>query len=102
MYDLCLYFLECQPGTYGPSCLYNCIGNCLNDKPCNITTGRCDAGCKPGYMGDMCDTGISKQWDICLFKTIFIKFGNFCVHNYKTSKTIFHFSVWSKQWQGQL
>lgn len=53
--------LECLPGKYGPGCLYSCTGHCLNDKACNITTARCDAGCKTGYAGEMCDTGISKQ-----------------------------------------
>lgn len=89
--------LECPSGKYGPSCLYSCTGHCLNDKACNITTGRCDGGCKPGYKGEMCDTGISKQWEICLFKTIFIKLWKFCVNNYETTKTIFYFSVCSSQ-----
>lgn len=62
--------LECLPGKYGQGCLYSCTGHCLNDKVCNITTGRCDVGCKPGYTGEICDTGISKQSDICLLKTI--------------------------------
>lgn len=53
--------LECLPGKYGPGCLYSCTGYCLNDKACNVTTGRCDAGCQPGYTGEWCDRGISKQ-----------------------------------------
>lgn len=65
LYNIGLYFLDCSPGKYGPRCLYRCTGNCLNDKACNVTTGKCDDGCKPGYTGDMCDTGISKQSDIC-------------------------------------
>lgn len=58
--------IECPSGKYGPACLYSCTGHCLNlnDKACNITTGRCDAGCELGYTGVMCDKGISKPWDI--------------------------------------
>lgn len=65
---LVLICIECPLGKYGPACLYSCTGHCLNDKACNITTGRCDAGCKLGFTGAMCDKGISKQWDICLLK----------------------------------
>lgn len=80
--------LECSTGTYGPGCLDSCTGHCLNDKACNTTTGRCDAGCKPGYTGEKCDTGISKQCDICLFKPIFINFWTFTLENNKTSTAI--------------
>lgn len=56
MVSICL---ECPSGTYGPGCLYRCTEHCLNDIACNVTTGRCDDGCRTGYMGEKCDTGIS-------------------------------------------
>lgn len=52
--------LECLIGIYGLGCLDSCIGYCLNDKVCNIIIGRCDVGCKFGYMGEKCDIGILK------------------------------------------
>lgn len=60
LYNIGLYFLDCLLGKYGLRCLYCCIGNCLNDKVCNVIIGKCDDGCKLGYMGDMCDIGILK------------------------------------------
>lgn len=53
-----IYCTECPSGKYGPACLYNCNEHCLTNKDCNVTTGRCNVGCKPGYTGEMCDTGI--------------------------------------------
>lgn len=46
---------ECQTGTFGPECKYNCSGHCSG--VCNRTNGGCDMGCKPGYTGQKCDTG---------------------------------------------
>lgn len=48
-------YLACSPGKYGPDCINSCDGHCLNNAACNITTGKCDAGCKPGYTGDKCN-----------------------------------------------
>lgn len=50
--------LECLLGIYGLGCLYCCIEYCLNDKVCNVIIGRCDDGCRIGYMGEKCDIGI--------------------------------------------
>lgn len=52
------FFLECPTGTFGLDCGYNCSGHCIDDIPCDKTTGRCDSGCKPGYTGELCDTGL--------------------------------------------
>lgn len=53
-----ILFLECSQGMYGSGCQKNCSENCLYDGECNRTTGKCDAGCKPGYKGAVCDTGL--------------------------------------------
>lgn len=50
-------FTACPPNSYGPNCVYTC-GYCSDDIPCNRTTGKCDRGCKPGYTGELCDTGV--------------------------------------------
>lgn len=55
------HFLECPIGTFGSDCGHNCSGHCIDDIPCNRTTGRCDSGCKPGYTGELCDTGLRKS-----------------------------------------
>lgn len=49
---------ECSTGRFGPDCVYNCSGHCMDDVTCNRTTGRCDTGCKAGYTGELCDTGL--------------------------------------------
>ncbi|XP_062579125.1 multiple epidermal growth factor-like domains protein 10 [Saccostrea cucullata] len=46
---------SCASGTFGPDCKYNCSRHCLNDSVCNSITGKCDKGCKPGYMGEQCN-----------------------------------------------
>lgn len=48
---------ECPPGTFGGVCEHNCTGHCLHDVTCNRTTGSCDQGCKPGYIGKLCEKG---------------------------------------------
>lgn len=53
-----IYCIECLLGKYGLVCLYNCNEYCLNNKDCNVIIGRCNVGCKFGYMGEMCDIGI--------------------------------------------
>lgn len=53
-----IIFLECSQGMYGSGCLKKCSKHCLYDDKCNRTTGTCDAGCKPGYKGALCDKGL--------------------------------------------
>ena len=43
----------CDDGTYGDNCALTC-GNCINDAPCDKTSGKC-AGCEAGYYGEKCD-----------------------------------------------
>lgn len=43
---------------YGSGCLKNCSEHCLHADKCNKATGICDAGCKPGYKGELCDKGL--------------------------------------------
>lgn len=60
-YQKIYFFSECPIGTFGPDCLYNCSGHCLHnvgDDTCNRTTGRCNTGCKPGYIGELCEKGL--------------------------------------------
>lgn len=37
-------------GTYGKGCGNKCTGHCLEDVPCNPSTGHCDGGCATGYV----------------------------------------------------
>lgn len=49
-------YLECNYGTYGKDCRYEC-GSCINQTHCHYVNGSCLEGCDPGYMGDICDKG---------------------------------------------
>lgn len=46
-------FTECPQGFYGKKCMKTC--DCLNGAPCDSRNGQCL--CKPGYMGDRCESG---------------------------------------------
>lgn len=58
--------VACNDGTFGHGCINNCSGQCVNDSPCNKTTGHCDNGCKPGYTSAFCN----KSMCSCSFKCI--------------------------------
>lgn len=53
------FYQECPFAKYGPNCLYNCSGNCLDKTRCNLSTGRCDNGCEAGFTGGHCDKGMT-------------------------------------------
>lgn len=50
-----LSILECKPGYYGTNCVNNCSENCNVPKRCDMVTGQCDDGCKPGWNPTTCD-----------------------------------------------
>jgi len=53
-----LTFVECVLGTFGNYCSSDC--HCAI-QTCDHINGTCpDGGCKPGYKGDTCSTGIRK------------------------------------------
>ncbi|XP_052271480.1 multiple epidermal growth factor-like domains protein 10 [Dreissena polymorpha] len=43
----------CPSGVYGPQCALPCA-NCKDGAACHHVTGRCPAGCAPGFKGDKC------------------------------------------------
>lgn len=45
-------FLGCRLGFFGNDCKSAC-GKCVNSV-CDHVTGRCAAGCKPGWTGSNC------------------------------------------------
>lgn len=49
----------CEIGTFGKGCSNWCRGHCLNNVPCNSTTGHCDSGCDSGYVGPFCDKSMN-------------------------------------------
>ena len=54
-------FSECPAGFYGVKCRRHC--DCLNGAACDSRNGQCL--CKPGYMGDRCESG--KLWhQLCI------------------------------------
>ena len=60
LYIFDLYFLSaCAAFTFGFDCMGRC-GHCRQDKKCNLMTGHCSSGCKPGWTGERCDRG--KSW----------------------------------------
>ena len=61
-----MYITECEERSYGQNCTKKC-GQCLNNKPCYVTTGTCENGCSAGYQGQLCDSG---KLDIILVKRV--------------------------------
>lgn len=53
-------FLGCRLGFFGNDCKSAC-GKCLNGV-CDHVTGRCAAGCKPGWTGSNCLESESFQY----------------------------------------
>lgn len=49
-----LRFVDCKEGEYGANCEQNCSPNCHNNI-CNMYTGVCSEGCKPGYILPYCN-----------------------------------------------
>ncbi|XP_022089248.1 receptor-type tyrosine-protein phosphatase F-like isoform X2 [Acanthaster planci] len=45
----------CPDGSFGASCLQTC--HCMDDAPCNKTTGRCPGNCASGFKGINCQDG---------------------------------------------
>lgn len=58
----------CEIGTFGKGCSNRCTGQCLDNIPCNITTGQCDGGCASGYEEPFCNKSIN----IMIFKIMFL------------------------------
>ncbi|XP_062593626.1 multiple epidermal growth factor-like domains protein 10 [Saccostrea cucullata] len=46
---------SCAPGSYGIECKHHCKGHCMNNVPCNHTTGKCDRECEYGWFGIYCN-----------------------------------------------
>ena len=55
MYEIVI--LACENGTYGYDCNNTC-GHCTDKESCFHTNGTCRFGCNPGYMGELCKTGM--------------------------------------------
>lgn len=45
----------CVVGMFGKGCSNKCSGNCLDNNPCNSTTGYCGDGCNSGYVEPFCN-----------------------------------------------
>lgn len=71
-----LSVLVCDDGAYGYNCVNNCSGHCLRDSPCNIHTGHCDRGCKPGYTNSNCSKGESTDKSLYLLQINLFLFDN--------------------------
>ena len=69
-----MYISECSFGSYGDECFYDC-GNCYNvteEVSCNLTTGKCDVSCAPGYIEDSKDRDSQTQCRTGTFIYLFI------------------------------
>ena len=47
---------DCDVGVYGIDCNQLCA-HCSEASQCHHITGECSDTCKPGYQGNMCNTG---------------------------------------------
>lgn len=45
----------CSAGFYGKNCSEECSSNCNVAKECDKITGACNGGCKPGWIGIICN-----------------------------------------------
>lgn len=52
-------YVECRDGWFGKNCTEPCANNCKENAACNHVTGLCDKGCAAGWIGPLCDRGIS-------------------------------------------
>jgi hypothetical protein len=50
--------LACDTGFYGQNCEEKCTEHCAGgSRNCNTTTGNCEMGCQPGWIGLRCVNG---------------------------------------------
>lgn len=74
---LFLTIVECNSGTYGENCTYQC-GECINDMICDHVNGKCSEGCKPGWKTtDTCHECMYMNWITYLYVWRIIMF---CSH----------------------
>lgn len=53
-----LFNLGCPSWYNGKNCSnHQCSINCKVTKDCDMFTGQCKGGCKPGWTGNNCDQG---------------------------------------------
>lgn len=50
-----LFIVACSTGYYGIECSENCNINCNVTTECDMFTGECAGGCKPGWTGMICN-----------------------------------------------
>lgn len=64
---LFLKIVECDSGTYGENCSYQC-GECINDMICDHVNGKCSDGCKTGWQTtDTCHECMYMNWITYLY-----------------------------------
>lgn len=54
MFIIVFLIIGCARGYYGEKCTEACRG-CVNGI-CNRENGRCEYGCKKGFVGNKCDS----------------------------------------------
>lgn len=59
MHNMLWLMTGCEIGKYGKGCSNQCSGHCLDNLYCNPTTGHCDSGCAPGYIGPFCNKSMN-------------------------------------------
>lgn len=50
-----IFISECTDGFFGRNCQEKCNETCLS---CNMFNGVCDKGCRPGWEGNYCQSGM--------------------------------------------
>lgn len=68
----------CPAGFFGTNCSKQCSVNCDESNPCDRFTGRCDRGCKIGWIGLYCN----ESKDLGLYLTILTLKNSICCYTY--------------------
>lgn len=54
-----MWNIACEVEKLGKGCSNRCSGHCVENVPCNSTTGHCDRGCASGYVEPFCNKSMN-------------------------------------------
>lgn len=54
-----MWNIACEIEKLGKGCSNRYSGQCVENVPCNSTTGHCDRGCASGYVQPFCNKSMN-------------------------------------------